>query len=356
MFRRVMTATILTAASAALLATSVPVSAQTSGAASDEAIKTFIASHVVKGFVPPKTPWGDPDIQGVFTNKDEANTPMERPDEWAGRKMDDITPQEFAAAIVKRQERAVERAPFAGGGEVEEGVALAVPIHWFDNLAAKNSRPWFVIDPVEGTIPALTAKAQARPAPPRRELRGGGADTYLDRSMGDRCVAFSMLRNPGIYGNSYQIVQGRDNVILRYEMVHEHRVIPIEGRGAPARSGLRSPMGESRGRWEGNTLVVETTNFQGRMNYRNTSMENMRVIERFTRIAPDKVEWTVTIDEPSTWTRPWTYSIPMTEDNSQLIFEYACHEGNYGIANILSAGRALEKAGKPYRTGFREER
>ena len=139
MFRRVMTATILTAASAALLATSVPVSAQTSGAASDEAIKTFIASQVVKGFVPPKTPWGDPDIQGVFTNKDEANTPMERPDEWAGRKMDDITPQEFAAAVAQRQQEAVERAPFAGGGEVEEGVALAVPIHWFDTWRRRTA-------------------------------------------------------------------------------------------------------------------------------------------------------------------------------------------------------------------------
>ena len=355
MFRTTMIATIVTAG-ATLLATFAPVSAQTAGGASEEAIKTFIASRVVKGFVPPKTPWGDPDIQGVFTNKDEANTPMERPDEWAGRKMDDITPQEFAAAVAKRQERAVETAPFAGGGEVEEGVALAVPIHWFDNLAAKNSRPWFVVDPVEGTIPALTAEAQARPAPARPELRGGGADTYLDRSMGDRCIAFSMLRNPGIYGNSYQIVQGRDNVVLRYEMVHEHRVIPIEGRGALARSGVRNPMGESRGRWDGNTLVVETTNFPATMNYRGASMDKMRVVERFTRIAPHKVEWTVTIDEPSTWTRPWTYSIPMTEDNSQLIYEYACHEGNYGMANILSAGRALEKAGKPYRTGFRDGR
>ena len=349
MFRRVLTATILAVASAAVLGTAAPLFAQAGSNASDEGIKAFLASRVAKGFVAPKTPWGDPDIGGVFTNKDEANTPLERPDEWAGKKMDDVTPQEFAAAIAKRQQEAVERAPFAGGGEVEEGVAIAVPIHWFDNLAAKNSRPWFVIDPVEGKIPALTPEAQARPRPASRGLRDGGADTYLDRSMGDRCIAFSLLRNPGIYGNSYQIVQGRDNVILRYEMVHEHRVIPIEGRGAPARSGLRSPMGESRGRWDGNTLVVETTNFEERMNYRGASMKNMKVTERFTRIAPNKVEWTVTIDEPSTWTRPWTYSIPMTEDNSQLIFEYACHEGNYGVANILTAGRAAEKAGKNYR-------
>ena len=139
MFRQVMTATIFAAAGAAMLAPSVPVAAQRAAAASDEAIKTFLASRVVKGFVPLKTSWGDPDIQGVFTNKDEANTPLERPDEWAGRKMDDITPQEFAAAVAQRQQEAVERAPFAGGGEVEEGVALAVPIHWFDTWRRRTA-------------------------------------------------------------------------------------------------------------------------------------------------------------------------------------------------------------------------
>jgi hypothetical protein len=244
---------------------------------------------------------------------------------------------------MKRQQEAVERAPFAGGGEVEEGIAIAVPIHWFDNLAAKNSRPWFVIDPVEGKIPALTAEAQARPRPAARGVRDGGADSHLDRSMGDRCIAFSMLRNPGIYGNSYQIVQGRDNIIFRYEMLHDHRIIPIEGRGAPARSGIRSPMGESRARWDGSTLVVETTNFEERMDYRGASMKNMRVVERFTRIAPNKVEWTTTYDDPTTWTRPWSWSLPLTQDDKQMIYEFACHEGNTGIPNILSAGRAIEK-------------
>ena len=316
--------------------------------AGTENVKAFIASRIQKNWTPPTTPWGDPDIAGVFTTKDEANTPFERPAEWAGRRMDDITPQEFAAAIAQRQQAALERAPFAGGGEVEEGVAIAVPIHWFDNLAAKNSRPWFVVDPVEGQIPPLTAAAQARPDPESRGLRGSRADTYLDRDLTDRCMIFGLARTAGIYGNSYQIVQGRDNVIFRYEMVHEARIIPIEGRGAPPRSGVRTPMGDSRARWEGNTLVVETTDFDERLEYRNAPMADMRVIERFTRIAPKKVEWTVTIDEPSTWTRPWTYSLPMTEDNSQLIFEYACHEGNYGMANILSAARAVEKAGRKY--------
>src|SRR5688572_3022393 len=162
-----------------------------------DSVKTFIASRVQKNWTPPKTPWGDPDISGVFTTKDEANTPFERPDEWAGRKMDDITAKEFAEAIASRQALAVETAPFAGGGEPDAGVAIAVPIHWFDNLAAKNSRPWFVVDPPEGKVPPLTAEARNRPvsvASPGSSaargldketvLRGGKRDTYLDRYLG----------------------------------------------------------------------------------------------------------------------------------------------------------------------------
>ena len=130
----------------------VPLAGQAAVPDGTDAVKAFIASRMTRNFVPPKMPWGHPDISGVFTTKDEANTPLERPVEWAGRHMDDITPQEFAQAVLERQQQAVERAPFAGGGEAEEGVALAVPIHWFDNLAAKNSRPWFLINPVDGTI------------------------------------------------------------------------------------------------------------------------------------------------------------------------------------------------------------
>ena len=309
-------------------------------------VKAFIASRVQKNWTPPKTPWGDPDISGVFTTKDEANTPFERPVEWAGRRIDDIMPQEFAAALAQRHEAALAQAPFFGGGEVEDGVAIAVPIHWFDNLAAKNSRPWFVIDPPEGQIPPLIAEAP-QPAVPSRAslgLRGGKAETYLDRDLGDRCISFA-FRMPTIYGNSYQIVQTPDYVVLRREQLHDARVVPLDGR---PRANVRSFEGQSRGRWEGNTFVVETTNFDERVAYRRYSAKNLRVIERFTRIAPTKVDYSVTIDDPSVYARPWTYSYPMTEDNTQLIHEYACHEGNYGIANILSAGRAAEKAGREY--------
>ena len=173
------------------------------------AVKAFVTAHMAKGFTPTKTPWGDPDISGVFTTKDEANTPFERPTEWAGRKMEDITPKEFAEALIQRQQRAIEAAPFAGGGEdlVEAGVAIAVPIHWFDNLTAKNSRPWFVIDPLDGKIPGLapTAAAQKIEKP---GFLAPGRDSYNDRSTTDRCIGGTVWRTPTLYGNSHGADQG----------------------------------------------------------------------------------------------------------------------------------------------------
>jgi len=349
---------------AGTMVSSVELAGQTSSLASAGAklpgadvVKAFIASRMAKNWVPPKTSWGDPDIQGVFTTKDEANTPFERPDEWAGRRMDDITPKEFAAAIVKRQREAVERAPFAGGGEPEEGVAIAVPIHWFDNLAAKNSRPWFVIDPPDGKIPPLTAEAAKRPrafgpggggaasgGDAQTSLRGGRRDTYTDRYLGDRCIMWGsgVPHTPGIYGNSFQILQTPGYVVIRYEMIHEARLVPLDGRQHTS-SKIRGYMGDSRGRWDGNTLVVETKNLHETANYRGAPGKSLRLVERFTRIAPNRVEWSMTFDDPTTWELPWTYSLPMTQDDTQIIHEFACHEGNYGMANLLSAARAEEK-------------
>ena len=258
--------------------------------------------------------------------------------------MDDITPQEFAEAVAERQERAIEAAPFAGGGEPEQGVAIAVPIHWFDNLAAQNSRPWFVVDPQDGKVPPITSDAAARPKP--IDPRARQPDTYARRYLGDRCIALNggPLRIPGLYGNSFQILQTPDHVVIRQEMVHEARVVPLDGRPHSS-SKIRNYFGDSRAYWDGNTLVVESTNFHPELVLTRGmhATPRTRLIERFTRIAPGKVEWTMTLDDPTTWERPWTYSMPMTEDNTQLIFEYACHEGNYGMANLLSAGRAAEK-------------
>jgi hypothetical protein len=147
---------------------------------------------------------------------------------------------------------------------------------------------------------------------------------------------------PVIYGNSYLITQSPGYVSISYEMVHETRVIPLDGRPRLS-SNIRFDMGDARGRWDGNTLVVETTNFKERSVYRNANPETLKLTERFTRVAPDKIWWAVTVDDPSTWTRPWTFAMPLTINDAEAIQEYACHEGNYGLTNILSGARADER-------------
>src|SRR6185503_3188639 len=143
------------------------------------------------------------------------------------------------------------------------------------------------------------------------------------------------------YGNSYQIHQGPGFVAIRYEMIHETRIIPLSG-VAHVNGKIKTYMGDARGRWDGNTLVVETTNFMEKAAARGAS-EQLRLIERFTPVAPNKVEWSIMFDDGLTWVRPWTYAMNLTKDPSQAPFEYACHEGNYGLNNILSAARSEEK-------------
>lgn len=335
--------------SASLLLLSLPVSgqAQTSRGAGDlpdaSVVKAFIASQAEKSADLWTTPWGDPAIGGVYTTKDEANTPLERPDEWAGRRIDTITPEELAADIARRQQIALERAPFAGGSEqlIEEGVAIAVPIHWFDNLAAQNSRPWFVIDPPEGKIPPLVSGAEAHESHMPGFL-SPERDSYADRSLTDRCIGGTVWRTPSLYGNSHEIFQTPDTIVFRYESMRTSRIVRLNQRHLSPK--IRPLYGDSIGWWDGDSLVIETTNFPEVVSYGGYSARSLRVIERLTRTGPGTVEWTMTLDNPEVWTQPWTYSYPMTQDETQPIYEYACHEGNFGLANILSAGRAIDDA------------
>jgi len=291
-----------------------------------------------------RTPWGDPDLQGNFTNKYETSTPFERPKEFEGRRLEDITAHELAAAVARRQDDTLARAKFFGG----DPAGLIGNSAEFRDIyeITKGTRPWFVIDPQDGKIPPILPEARTRIAnAPRTGSFGNGPfNSHEDFSLWDRCITRglpgSML--PGQYGNSYQIVQGPGFVAIRYEMVHDTRVIPLDSRprvGAP----IRSDMGVPRGHWEGNTLVVETTNFKSRSAYRNANADTLKLVERFTRTAPDKIEWTVTVDDPTTWSRPWTFAIPLTMNDQEAIFEYACHEGNQAIKNILNASRAAER-------------
>ena len=292
----------------------------------------------------PRTPWGDPDLQGNYTNKYETSTPFERPKEFEGRRMEDITAHELAAAVARRQDDTLARAKFFGG-DPEGKIGNSAEFRDIYEIT-KGSRPWFVIEPQDGKIPPILPEARTRIAnAPRTGSFGNGPfNSHEDFSLMDRCITRglpgSML--PGQYGNSYQIVQGPGFVAIRYEMVHETRVIPLDNRERVA-APIRSDMGVPRGHWEGNTLVVETTNFRARSAYRNANADTLKLVERFTRTAPDKIEWTVTVDDPTTWSRPWTFAIPLTMNDQEAIFEYACHEGNQAIKNILNASRAAER-------------
>ena len=296
-------------------------------------------------YVPPKTPWGDPDIQGTYTNKDENGIPMERPGQFAGKSADDVDDSEFAEIVRERQQRALASAAGIGGADTGAG-----PVHWYEHYNAKNSRPWLLIDPADGRIPPLTAAAQkaadAR-ALARKTSGRGPADSWEDRSLYDRCITRGVPGSmmPAIYGNAYDITQSPGMVAIRYEMIHETRIIPLDDSPRPAKS-ITSYMGSARGHWEGNTLVVVSKNFNDRGAYRNANPETYTLIERFTPIGPNKVQWAVTIDDSATWAKPWTFEMNLTRDASQPLFEYGCHEGNYGLRNILSAARAEEKAAK----------
>jgi hypothetical protein len=262
---------------------------------------------------------------------------LERPDTLSGKSLSQISPEELAKLNEQRNENRIEAD--------KQRWELRSPLHWFENHNPKNSRAWLVVDPPDGKIPPQTAEAKTRAAARAQARRGRGeADSYEDRSLYDRCITRGLPGSmmPAIYGNSYEIVQGPGVVAIQYEMVNELRVIPLDGRPHIS-SAIRNYMGDARGHFEGDTLVVETTNFTDKVPYRGSS-QDLKLIERFTPRAPGVVEWSVTFDDPATWTRPWTFAMSLTK-TTERPFEYACHEGNYAMRNMLSIAREEEKAG-----------
>jgi len=293
-------------------------------------------------YEPKRTSWGDPAIAGAYNNSDETGIPFERPEAFAGRTLESFTPDELAAITAERQKQTIERNP-----TLSEFPGATSPMHWFENYFAANSRAWLVSDPADGKVPAQTEEARQRAAAARAARAGRGpADSYVDRSLYDRCITRGVPGSmmPAIYGNSYQIGQSPGAVTITYEMIHDTRVIPLDG-SPHVSPAIRQYLGDARGHWEGNTLVVETTNFNDKVPYRGSS-ENLKLVERFTPLGPDTLEWSVTFEDPHTWERPWTFAMNLVHDESQPLFEYACHEGNYGLANILTAARAEEAAAR----------
>ena len=284
----------------------------------------------------PKTPWGDPDLQGVWSSDDESGVPFERPNGLGNK--DVLEGEELDRALEQREEQRAETAPVVGG---ETG---AGPTHWYENWGRRSPRTSMVVDPADGRIPALTEEAQQRNAS-RAQARArtgrGPSDSWEDRSLYDRCITRGLpgVMFPTIYNNNERIVQGPGYVAITYEMIHETRLIPLDGRPhAPAHFKLL--MGDARGHWEGDTLVVDTTNFTERTNYRGSG-ETLHLVERFTRV--DKgMRYEVTVNDGHTFVKPWTAALNLTATSN--LYEYGCHEGNYAMKNILSAARSEEKA------------
>ena len=296
-------------------------------------------SAAPKPYQPPKTADGQPDLQGFWTNS--TYVPLERP---ANVNKEFYTPEEALAAEKRAAERESE--------QTEPGTVADVHYDFTQfgldrsqSTFARSLRTSLIVDPPDGKIPALTAEGQKRAAEraAARKAMGGQYDAVENMPIGSRCIVMAgagpPMMNAG-YNANYQIVQAPGYVMILTEMIHDVRIIPLDGRSAPP-SAMRQWTGVSRGRWEGTTLVVETTNFNGKNPFRGGS-EKMKVTERFTRVAPDQILYKFTVDDGSTWARPWTAEMPMAKTGGP-IFEFACHESNYGIANILAGAREDEK-------------
>jgi hypothetical protein len=298
------------------------------------------ASAATAQWKAPRTPWGDPDISGVFTNRDVNGVPFERAAEFAGRQY--LTEEEYNKRLGQSQANDEEEGPLPA---LAAGNPGGGPPHWVDRGRGKATRlTSLVIEPADGRLPPLTDEAKKRPQEAfKRSTTPGPWDGPEDLGLYDRCISRGLPGSmmPTIYGNSYQIVQGQGYVGILYEMIHEARIIPIDGAAPALAPRITEYMGDGHGRWDGNSLVVETRNF--RIAYRGSNPEKTRLIERFTPVDANTVEWRVTVDDPSTWVRQWTFAVPLTRDSSQPPYEYACHEGNYAMFNILRGSREIDK-------------
>ena len=292
----------------------------------------------------PRLPWGAPDLQGVWDFR--SLTPMQRPEELADREV--FTAEQaadFAEETIRRRSRDADTSD------------RVVPYNdfWFDEgTSVTTDRTSLIIDPPDGRIPALTQEAQDRQAAlaeARSEVSaheptpGGFVEDLGPGGLQVRCIlGFNSgpPMAPSAYNNNVQVFQTEDTVVLFAEMNHNARVVPLDGRDA-LDDDIRLWTGDARGHWEGDTLVVTTTNFLRETNFqRGATTRNLTLTERFTRVDPDTLRYDVTIDDPTVWTQPWTYSVPMRK-NPEPVYEYACHEGNYGLENIL-AGAVAEGA------------
>jgi hypothetical protein len=307
--------------------------------AASTAAPRLVAGQTVRPRTPPSTTDGRSDLQGIWTNA--TLTPLERPAELAGK---EFFSESEAAEYTKRM---VERndADRRDKADVENDLAIGYNAAWWDRgtCIVGSRRTSLIVDPRDGRVPPLTPQAARRAAERAQARLLHIADGPEDRSLDDRCVIRRTAVPPMLpagYNNNYQIVQSPDSVAIIVEMIHDVRIIPLDPR--PHLSPrIRQLKGDSRGRWEGRTLVVETTNYTDRTNFRGSG-DQLHVVERFTRVDEDTLLYQFTVDDPETFTRPWSGELPMKKIEGP-IFEYACHEGNFSMENILSIARTEER-------------
>jgi len=325
MKRRVVPGFLTAGVAAIFICSPTPASAQAKGSA-----EAMAAKRVNPHWKAPRNAWGQPDLEGIWTTDDMRGIPISRPAQFGTREY--MTDEEFAARAKQRQ----------GARDIDDARTGT-----FRNEEGTRSFSYtsMVFDPQDGRVPALTPAARARP-----RLQGsfgvGPWEKVQDFSLYDRCITRGAVGSfmPAVYGNGARIMQTPDSVVISYEMVHDTRVIPLDGR-PPIGDGIHLFMGDSRGHYEGDTLVIESRNFTERTAVGGAQhSEGLRMVERFTRIDTEMIDYEIHIDDPATFTKPWTMRMTITSQPGYQIYEYSCHEGNNAMRNALSAERAYEKA------------
>ena len=315
-----------------------------------------VAAGQGSGAETPRTPWGDPDLQGIWEYW--TFTPLQRPDELADRA--ELTAEEAAAVGEQRRQAAITR-DRDGPNEGDTG-AYGQEVWTERSRATALTQASLIVDPPNGKIPPFTASEERRieehrragGRPVRTRAGGIGSDGPEDRGLAERCIVGFSTGPPLLpagYNNNVQIFQAPGYVALAVEMIHDVRVVPLDGR-AHLPDHMRQWLGDSRGRWEGDTLVVETTNFTDKIaSFSTTSVSwgtggTLKLVERFTRVDDGTLEYEFTVENPSIFTQPFTARYPMNRSDLPL-YEYACHEGNYGLMNILTGARAEDASAAP---------
>ena len=305
-------------------------------------------------YSPPRTPWGDPDLQGIWPGTDSVGVPFERPERFGTRLfLTDAELKEREQQAAKQEELDVldfdlQKPPAEIVALGDVGGVTSPPPHWLER-GVPSRQTSLIVQPTNGRMPAMTPEGAAR-----QKTAGGtyvkqtGFNSASELGPYDRCISRGVVGSmmPVVYNNGNEIVQAPGLVAFRNEMIHEVRIIPLDGR-QPLPGEMKSYMGSSRGHFEGNTLVVRTTNLNGKTGMQGNGMmlipsDSIVIEERFTPVSANVLQYEVTIDDPKTWTAPWKVSFPLKRDQDYQMFEYACHEGNYAMRNTLSGSRADE--------------